>query len=199
MKLGSIQRAVLENVAAQRAPYEGHKSHAEYSRRMAVAHQLVKRGLLSTLPFGHPQVTGIASMYRLTAAGEEALGRVAPVQGARKKSPRQLDHEIAEMLARASSKRRSHATKKSSMPTPAIDTTETLDRKFQSRRHDALTLSEKARQARGAAARWMKRSSTYAREGEFREADEAETEAVALGRMAADLEAEASSLRTARH
>jgi hypothetical protein len=45
----------------------------------------------------------------------------------------------------------------------------------------------------------MKRSSAYAREGEFRAADDAQTEAMALGRMATGLETEAASLRTQSH
>jgi len=106
-----------------------------------------------------------------------------------RKSPAQLDRDIAEALSRTPSST-AHAT---------IDTTETLDRKFRSRQLDALTLSEKARQARGAAARWMKRSGAYARAGEFREADEAQTEAIALGQMAARLEAEVAQLRTRSH
>ena len=76
-----------------------------------------------------------------------------------------------------------------------IDTTITLDRKFRQRSQDALTLSEKARQARGAAARWLKRSGAHARVGEFREADDAQTEAVTLMKMATDLEADAAYLR----
>ena len=89
--------------------------------------------------------------------------------------------------------KRAHATK-----TAAIDTATTLDRKFQSRRADALTLAEKARQARGAAARWTKRSSALARAGEFRAADDAQTEAMSLGRMADDLDTEVARLRTTR-
>ena len=89
--------------------------------------------------------------------------------------------------------KRGHATK-----TSAIDTATTLDRKFQARGLDALSLSEKARQARGAAARWTKRSSALARAGEFRAADDAQTEAMSLGRMADDLETEVARLRTRR-
>ncbi len=74
MKLGSTQRIVLDNVAARRAPYAGHRSHAEYGRRMEVARNLERRGLLASLPFGHPENTGLASTYRLTAAGAEARG-----------------------------------------------------------------------------------------------------------------------------
>jgi hypothetical protein len=76
-----------------------------------------------------------------------------------------------------------------------IDTVTTLDRKFKTHSRNALTLAEKARQARGAAARWARRSTAYAREGEFRASDEAQTEAMALGRMASNLEEEASQLR----
>ena len=94
----------------------------------------------------------------------------------RKKPPAQLDREIASAMS-------------------GIDTTETLNRKFQSRQRDALTLREKARQARGAAARWLKRSGAHARVGEFREADDAQTEAMALGQLAADLESEAVAAR----
>ncbi len=90
-------------------------------------------------------------------------------------------------------------TKKASAQVAAIDTTTTIDRKFQSRQRDALTLSEKARQARGAAAHWIKRASAYAREGEFRAANDAQTEAVALGRMADDLEIEVARIRTRSH
>lgn len=89
--------------------------------------------------------------------------------------------------------RTGHATAKTSGD---LDTTTTLEHKFRARQRDALTLSEKARQARGAAARWNKRSSALAREGQFREADDAQTEAVALGHMADTLEAEASRIRT---
>lgn len=77
-----------------------------------------------------------------------------------------------------------------------IDTTTTLDDKFRRRRSDALALSDKARQARGAAARWLRRSSAYASVGEFRAADDAQTEGVALGRMASDLELEIARLRS---
>ena len=94
--------------------------------------------------------------------------------------------------------KRSHSTKTATGGAGAIDTSTTLDRKFNSRQRDALTLSEKARQARGAAARWTKRSSALARAGEFRAADDAQTEAMSLGRMADDLEMEASRLRTRR-
>lgn len=105
----------------------------------------------------------------------------------------QLDRDIAEALARTpgTTAAMPHGT--------SIDTTTTLTRKFRSCQRDALTLAEKARQARGAAARWMKRSSAYAREGEFREADDAQTEATALGQMARDLDAEVSLLRTRSH
>ncbi len=103
---------------------------------------------------------------------------------AKKRPAAQLNREIAEALAHRGT---------------GIDTTETLDRKFQSRQRDALTLAEKARQARGAAARWMKRSSAYAQEGQFREADDAQTAAMSLGRMAADLDAEVAHLRTRSH
>lgn len=99
------------------------------------------------------------------------------------KSAAQLDREIAKALAGQKSTR-------------GIDTTETLDRKFQSRQRDALTLAEKARQARGAAMRWEKRSGAYVQMGEFREASDAETEARALWWMARDLEAEIAHLRT---
>lgn len=112
MKLGATQRLVLENVAARRAPYAGHKSHSEYTRRMDVAHQLEKRGLLARLPVGHPGITGTrpaevyASMYRLTEAGRAALGRTMTlgtksIHGARmkkQKTPTQLDAEIAEFV-----------------------------------------------------------------------------------------------------
>jgi hypothetical protein len=110
-----------------------------------------------------------------------------------RKSPAQLDRDIAEALSRTpgSTAPMTHGT--------SIDTTTTLERKFRSRQRDALTLSEKARQARGAAARWMKRSSAYAREGEFRAADDAQTEAVSLGQMATDLETEAVRIRTRSH
>jgi hypothetical protein len=107
---------------------------------------------------------------------------------ATKKSPAQLDREIAEALSREKAPRGTD-----------IDTTTAIDRKFRSRQRDGLTLAEKARQARGAAARWIKRSRAYAREGQFREADDAQTEAVALGRMASDLEAEVASIRTRSH
>lgn len=79
-----------------------------------------------------------------------------------------------------------------------IDTTSTLDRKFKARSLDALVLSEKARQARGAAARWTARALAYARTGEFRQADDAETEALALGRMATDLDGEVAMIRSRR-
>ena len=95
------------------------------------------------------------------------------------------------------SSKRAHATKTAATKT-AIDTATTLDRKFQSRRPDALSLAEKARQARGAAARWTKRSSALARAGEFRAADDAQTEAMSLGRMADDLDTEVARLRTPR-
>lgn len=95
------------------------------------------------------------------------------------KTPSQIKREIAEALRSSE-----------------IDTTVTLDRKFKLRPRDAVTLTEKARQARGAAARWFKRSTTYARGGNFQEADDAQTEAVALGQLAERLEEEASSLRT---
>jgi hypothetical protein len=55
-KLGKTQRLVLENVRAGRWPYAGHRDYAEYSRRDAVAHQLMKRGLLKLLPPGHPLI-----------------------------------------------------------------------------------------------------------------------------------------------
>lgn len=99
-----------------------------------------------------------------------------------KKTSPQLDREVAKALRSSS-----------------IDTTVTLDRKFKPQPRDALTLAEKARQARGAASRWLKRSAAYAREGEFREANDAQTEATALGLLAARLEEEVSHLRaTAR-
>ena len=110
------------------------------------------------------------------------------IHHATKKSPAQLDREIAEALSREKTPRGTD-----------IDTTSTIDRKFRSRQRDALTLSEKARQARGAAARWIKRSGAYARGGEFRAADDAQTEADALWQMAADLEAEVAGLRTRSH
>jgi hypothetical protein len=109
MKLGSTQRLVLENVAARRAPYTGHKTYAEWTRRMDAANQLVKRGWLTRLPPGHPEIAGstseeiAASMYRLTQAGRSALGSAAPDaprHGARKKSAAQLDREIAQVLSR---------------------------------------------------------------------------------------------------
>ena len=111
-KLGPTQHLVLTNVAARRAPYEGHKSHAEYTRRMEVARQLEKRGLLATLPFGSPQITGLASMYRLTPDGAEALRQHEPepatyvrrrtsrAHSTIKKSPAQLKREIDAALAR---------------------------------------------------------------------------------------------------
>ena len=105
MKLGATQRLVLENVAASQAPYAGHKSHAEYTRRMDVARQLEKRGLLAVLPFGHPRITDLASMYRLTEAGYAALGgdaapiRSKPIHSTRNKSGRaSLDRDIAHAL-----------------------------------------------------------------------------------------------------
>jgi len=100
------------------------------------------------------------------------------------KSAVQLNREIAEALSREKAHR-----------VTGIDTTTTVDREFRARPRDALTLAEKARQARGAAARWTKRSGAYAREGQFREADDAQTEAIALGQMAADLEEEVAQIR----
>lgn len=80
-----------------------------------------------------------------------------------------------------------------------IDTTETLQTKFGRRQRDGIMLAEMSRQARGAAIRWQKRSTAYARAGEFREADDADTEARALRRMAEDLDQEVQSLRSSRH
>lgn len=81
MKLGSTQRLVLDNVAARLAPYVGHRSHGEYTRRMAVASDLEKRGLLSSLPFGHPENRGLASTYQLTAAGAAARSGAGDDEG----------------------------------------------------------------------------------------------------------------------
>lgn len=84
--------------------------------------------------------------------------------------------------------------------TGALDTTATLQTKFGRRRRDGVTFREMARQARGAAARWQKRSAAYAKAGAFREADDADTEARALWRMAEDLDQEAQALRSSwRH
>lgn len=77
------------------------------------------------------------------------------------------------------------------------DTTETLNRKFQRRGRDPIVLREKARQARGAAARWEKLSNAYARGGEFHEADDAMDEAQALWALADDSIEEARSWRRA--
>jgi hypothetical protein len=79
-----------------------------------------------------------------------------------------------------------------------IDTTVTLAHKFQRRQRDGLTLAEMARQARGAAARWRKRAEAYARIGEHREADDADTEAHALWKMASNLDQEVQNLRSPR-
>ncbi len=81
--------------------------------------------------------------------------------------------------------------------TTIIDSTATLERKFQRRQRDALTLAEMARQARGAAARWAKRSAAYARVGEHREANDADAEADSLWQLASDLDQEVQDLRSA--
>ena len=81
----------------------------------------------------------------------------------------------------------------------SIDTTETLQRKFGRRKSDALSLAEMAKSARGAATRWQKRSSAYARVGEFREADDADGHARSLWDMAGKLDAQVQSLRASRH
>jgi hypothetical protein len=80
-----------------------------------------------------------------------------------------------------------------------IDTAEALQRKFGRRPHDALALTEMVRQARGAAARWERCSTAYARVGEYRAADDAGTEARSLWGMADKLDAEAHALRSSRH
>jgi hypothetical protein len=82
---------------------------------------------------------------------------------------------------------------------PLIDTSTTLERKFRRRQRDALTLAEMARQARGAASRWERRSTAYAKGGEHREADDADVEARSLWDLAARLDAEVHALRPTRH
>jgi hypothetical protein len=81
----------------------------------------------------------------------------------------------------------------------ALDTTETLERKFQRHQRDATALRELVRQAHGAASRWARRSVAYAKVGEHREAGEADAEARALRAMADKIEAEVQALRSSRH
>ena len=75
------------------------------------------------------------------------------------------------------------------------DSTENLNRKFQRRLRNPIVLREKARQARGAASRWEKLAVAYARIGEFREADDCDSEALSLWMLVDDLVEEVRSYR----
>lgn len=116
MKLGSTQYLVLANVAALRAPYAGHKTYAEYTRRMSVLGQLKKRGLVTSLGMGHPDTLRTGTGYRLTDAGRNALFSDPRYQAAeethsqrshaKKKPARQLNREIASALAKSHTRSR---------------------------------------------------------------------------------------------
>jgi hypothetical protein len=112
----------------------------------------------------------------------------------------EVEHRAAEPIAVVSreaarkgrSAKRSHATKSRGS---SIDTAQTLVHKFRGRERNALVLAEIARQALGAAKRWDKRSSAHAAVGEFREADDADTESRSLRQLADQIEQKISLLR----
>lgn len=87
-KLGSLQRKVLESVRDFGSPWRSMKSsnYTEWHRRAAVSRELERRGLITSYPYGHPEIVRLHKLdladggrghdlpvYWLTDAGKQLL------------------------------------------------------------------------------------------------------------------------------
>jgi hypothetical protein len=73
-RLGSTQLDVLRTVAEGHDPVDSKEYGYEVRcRRSAIAHKLIRRGLLGLYAYNHPTVIAGACQWYLTAAGSIAL------------------------------------------------------------------------------------------------------------------------------
>jgi hypothetical protein len=82
-KLGSLQRAVLQEVQDNGEPVPKGTSYEKRCRIDEVARKMQRRGFITSLPYNHPSVIAGRGQYLLTRLGKAALralqsGRALP-------------------------------------------------------------------------------------------------------------------------